>query len=96
MPFILDRSSLDDDDESEDNRPKTPLDFECPRCQAQPGEKCGGQGMGQFVVRADTKGREFGSKIVPLEYLIEVNREINKRTNEFFKLRHRLFAENPT
>lgn len=56
----------------------------------------GGQGMSQFVNRANSKGREFGSKIVPLDHLIEVNREISRRTNEFFKLRDLMAAEIPT
>ena len=55
----------------------------------------GGQGMSQFVSRADSKGREFGSKIVPLSDLVKINQEIYKRIDQFFKLREKIAAELP-
>lgn len=55
----------------------------------------GGQGMSQFVSRADTKGREFGAKVVPLNHLIKINQEIMRRTHDLFKLRDRITSELP-
>jgi len=51
--------------------------------------------MGQFVVKADQKGREFGPKAVPLGYLIATNTEIQKRIGEFLKLREKISSELP-
>ena len=56
----------------------------------------GGQGMSQMVSRADQKGREFGPKIRPLAYLVEINQEIMKRTSEFFKIRELISVELPS
>ena len=52
-------------------------------------------GMGQFIVRADQKGREFSSKPIAIDKLVELNMEINKRLEEFFKLREKFVAELP-
>ena len=54
-----------------------------------------GTQIGQFIIRADSKGREFGSKPIPLSDLIELNREITRRIAAFLKLRERFAAELP-
>ena len=54
-----------------------------------------GTQFGQFVIRADGKGREFGAKPIPLSEMIELNREIARRSAAFFKLRERFADELP-
>jgi len=49
--------------------------------------------FGQLVSKADKKGREFGIKIVSIADLVEINREIMRRHDEFFKLREKIKAE---
>lgn len=51
--------------------------------------------FGQFVIRADSKGRQFEATPVPISYLIELNREIARRQAAFFKLRERFADELP-
>ncbi len=55
-----------------------------------------GTQFGQWVIRASSKGREYGPKVIPLSDLIELNREIMRRTNAFFKLRERFAFELPS
>jgi len=51
--------------------------------------------FGQFVIRADNKGREFAAKPIPISDLIDLNREIARRQATFFKLRERFADELP-
>lgn len=53
-------------------------------------------GMGQFISKADRKGREFGSKMIPLSDLVTTNREIMERIDEFMELRKKIKVELPT
>ncbi len=54
-----------------------------------------GVAIGQWVNRADNKGREFGHKNVAIDVLMETNREIMKRINQFFELREKIKNELP-
>jgi len=51
--------------------------------------------FGQQVIRADSRGREFGKKPVPISYMAETGQEITQRIYELFKFRERFAAELP-
>ena len=52
--------------------------------------------FGQYVNRANNKGREFGPKPIPVSDLIKLNHEIHRRLAAFFKLRECFADEIPS
>ena len=61
-----------------------------------PEDEEGNLEFGQMIVRADSKGRQFGPKSVPLSELDEIDSEITDKFIEFIKYRKDLASELPT